>query len=93
MRKQAQYTGAMDSVFDFIYSESKKTPAKVKPVKVTGLDSNDPYVATAMAALENPLLFVNDTTVGAIKDAANLSIHKFDIDLRFQTLELHHQIE
>lgn len=81
-KKQAQYTGAMDSVFDFIYSESKKTPAKVKPVKVTGLDSNDPYVATAMAALENPLLFVNDTTVGAIKDAANLSIHKFDIDAK-----------
>lgn len=79
-KKTKQYDNAMDSVFDFIFSESKKTPAKVKPIKVTGLDSTDPYVAAAAAALENPLLFVNNTTVDAIKDVGNIEIHKFDID-------------
>jgi|GEM_PF-1315150 len=79
-QKKKQYTSAMDSVFDFIFTESKKPPGKVKPVKVTGLDANDPYIDAAMAVLEQPLMYINKTTEGAIKDVGDIALNKFEID-------------
>lgn len=80
MAKKGQPGDVMDSVFDFIFTESQKPPSKVKPVTVTGLDSADPYVDVATAVLEKPLMYVNNTTEGAIKSASNIDITSFHID-------------
>lgn len=68
MAKQKGYESVMGSVFDFIFNESKKDPGKVKPLKVTGVDSSSKLSDAMVSALEKPLLFVNDTTMGAFED-------------------------
>lgn len=80
MAKKGQSGDVIDSVFDFVFTESQKPPSKVKPVTVTGLDSTDPYVDVATAVLEKPLMYVNKTTEGAIKGASNIDIASFNID-------------
>ncbi len=80
MAQKKKPANTMDSVFDFIFSEAKKTPDKVKPVKVTGLDATDPYVNIATAVLEQPLMYVNKTTENAIKGASDIELNTFNID-------------
>lgn len=79
-QKRRQTATGMDSVFDFIFAESKKTPDKVKPVKITGLDATDPYVDVATAVLEQPLMYINNTTESAIKGATDIELNTFEID-------------
>ncbi len=71
MPKKREDEGALGSVLDFIFTESKKKPDKVKPLKVTGVDGTFEYADAITAVLENPLLFVNKTTEGAFKDLVN----------------------
>ncbi len=79
MPKQKQYEDALGSVFDFIFTESKKPPIKQKPVKVTGVDGVSEYVDAIAAVLENPGKFVNNTTVGAFNDLVNPDIASVDL--------------
>lgn len=68
MAKQKGYESAMGSIFDFIFTQSKKSPDKVKPLKVTGVDSSSQLSDAFIATVEKPFLFVNDTTMGAFED-------------------------
>jgi len=70
---------AVGSIYDFIFSESRKTPDKVRPVKATGIDSTDAYVNAIAATLEDPLMYVNKATEGAIRGAANIDIASIEI--------------
>ena len=79
MPKQKQYEDALGSVFDFIFTESKKPTIKQKPVKVTGVDGVSEYVDAIAAVLENPGKFVNNTTVGAFNDLVNPDIASVDL--------------
>jgi hypothetical protein len=73
-QQKKQYEDALGSVFDFIFEESQKPPNKVKPVKVTGVDGSSEMVDALTAVLENPLLYVNKTTMEAFNNA-------FDVDV------------
>ncbi len=64
----------MSSVFDFIFTESKKPINKQKPVKVTGVDGTYEYADAIVSVLENPGKFVNKTTVDAFNDLVNLRL-------------------
>lgn len=75
-KKNVGYEDAMGSVFDFIFTEAQKPPNKVKPVKVTDVDGTSEYADAITAVLENPLLFVNKTTVGALNDIVNPDLVK-----------------
>lgn len=79
MPKSKQYEDAMSSVFDFIFEQSKKSPTKVKPVKVTGVDGTSEYVDAIAATLEAPLLFVNNNTLEAFKDATDIDFAAFQV--------------
>lgn len=74
-----QYQGALDSIFNFIFTESKKPANKVKPVKVTGVDGSNEFMDAVAAVLENPLLFVNDTTKNAFEGLINPDIATVDL--------------
>ena len=77
--KKKQYEDAMGSVFDFIFTESKKPVNKQKPVKVTGVDGTYEYVDAIAAVLENPAKFVNKTTVDAFNDLVNPELAAVDL--------------
>ena len=79
MPKKKQYEDAMSSVFDFIFTESKKPINKQKPVKVTGVDGTYEYADAIAAVLENPGKFVNKTTVDAFNDLVNPEIATVDL--------------
>ncbi|MHC1716503.1 MAG: hypothetical protein AB9915_01225 [Candidatus Dojkabacteria bacterium] len=82
MPKPKQYENAMGSVFDFIFEQSKKSPTKVKPLKVTGVDGTSSYVDAVSAVLEAPLLFVNGNTMGAFQGATSVDIAAFQVGQR-----------
>lgn len=67
------------SIYDFVFSESRKTPDKVRPVKATGVDSTDSYVNAITAVLEDPLMYVNKTTEDAIRGVANIDIASIEV--------------
>lgn len=75
-KKNVGYEDAMGSIFDFVFKEAQKPPNKVKPVQVTGLDGASGYADAVTAVLENPLLFVNKTTVDALNDLVNPDLVK-----------------
>ncbi|HKM20347.1 MAG TPA: hypothetical protein VJY47_03985 [Candidatus Dojkabacteria bacterium] len=79
MAQKKQSESIIDSVYDFIFSEAKKTPDKVTPVEVGDLDTSNPYVDVIAAVLEQPLMYVNETTEEAIKGAADLGLNKFEV--------------
>ena len=79
MPKQKQYEDALGSVFDFIFTESKKTPDKRKPVKVTGVDGTNEYVEALGAVLEAPGQFVNKSTINAFNDMVNVDMAAIDL--------------
>lgn len=79
MPKKKQYEDAMSSVFDFIFTESKKPINKQKPVKVTGVDGTYEYADAIVSVLENPGMFVNKTTVDAFNDLVNPEIAAVDL--------------
>lgn len=79
MPKQKQYEDALGSVFDFIFTESKKTPDKRKPVKITGVDGTNEYIEAIGAVLEAPGQFVNKTTINAFNDMVNVDIAAIDL--------------
>ena len=79
MPKKKQYEDAMSSVFDFIFTESKKPINKQKPVKVTGVDGTYEYADAIVSVLENPGKFVNKTTVDAFNDLVNPEIATVDL--------------
>ena len=72
--KKPQYDSALGSIYDFIFAESQKTPNKVKPVKVTGVDGTSEITDALVAVLENPLVFVNKSTMGAFEDVMNFNL-------------------
>ncbi|MGI5897761.1 MAG: hypothetical protein ACOX6Q_01210 [Candidatus Dojkabacteria bacterium] len=72
--KPKQYKDALGSIYDFIFAETKKHPAKVKPVKVTGIDGTSEFADALVATLENPLLFVNKSTMDAFEDVVNYDL-------------------
>lgn len=74
-----QYENVTGSIYDFLFSESKKAPDKVRPVKATGVDTTDSYVNAVTAVLEDPLLYVNKTTEDAIRDVANIDIASIEL--------------
>lgn len=79
MAKGKQYEDALGSIFDFIFTESKKPANKVKPVKVTGVDGTSELMNAVAAVLENPLLFVNDTTKDAFEGLINPDLASVDL--------------
>ena len=78
-KQKEQYEDALGSIFDFIYSESQKSPKKVKPMKVTGIDGTSELSDALVGILENPLLFVNDTTMGNLKEALDINLAEFKL--------------
>lgn len=78
-QQKQQYEDALGSIFDFIYSESQKPPSKVKPMKVTGVDGSSEMVEALTAVLENPLLFVNNSTMESFKEAIDIDMAKFSL--------------
>lgn len=72
--KKPQYDSALGSIYDFIFAESKKTPNKVKPVKITGVDGTSEITDALVAVLENPLVFVNKSTLDAFEDVINFDL-------------------
>lgn len=74
MPKKKQYENALDSVFDFVFTESQKAPDKRKPLKVTGADGTTEFVNAIAAVLEQPGQFVNNTTIDAFNDLVNPEI-------------------
>lgn len=79
MKKNKAYEDSLGSIFDFIFTEAKKDPGKVKPVKVSGVSSTDAYADAITSVLENPLLFVNNTTKDAFKDLMDVNLTKVDL--------------
>ncbi len=79
MPKSKQYEDAMGSVFDFIFTQSQQKPSKVKPVSPTGVDGSSEYIDALAAVLENPLLFVNKTSMDAFQEAANVNVGAFQV--------------
>ncbi len=71
MAKKKQYENALDSVFDFIFTESQKAPDKRKPLTVTGADGTNEYIDAIAAVLQRPGQFVNETTIDAFNDLVN----------------------
>lgn len=71
MPKTKSYEDAVDSIHSFIFSQAKKTPDKAKPVKLTGVDSNNEVLETISGILENPLLFINQTTQDSFNEVIN----------------------
>ncbi len=81
-KQKEQYEDALGSIFDFIYSESQKSPKKVKPMKVTGIDGTSELSDALVGILENPLLFVNDTTMGSLNEAMDITLAEFNLSDR-----------
>lgn len=80
MAKQKKgYVSATDSIYDFLFTESKKPPNKVRPVKATGIDATDGYLTAITAALEDPLLYINKATEGAIRDVGNIDLAEINL--------------
>lgn len=80
MAKQKKgYVSATDSIYDFLFTESKKPPNKVRPVKATGIDATDGYLTAVTAALEDPLLYINKATEDAIRDVGNIDLGEINI--------------
>ncbi len=75
--KPKQYEDALGSIYDFIFAETKKSPVKVKPVKVTGIDGTSEFADALIATLENPLLFVNKSTMSAFEEVINYDLLSF----------------
>ena len=75
-QQKKQYEDALGSVFDFIFEESQKPPEKRKPMKVTGVDGTSEMVEALTAVLENPGLYVSNTTMEAFKDAIDIDMVK-----------------
>ncbi len=73
-QKQQQYDDALGSIFDFIFEQSQKPPHKVKPTKVTGIDGTSEFTDALMAAVENPLLHINDATMGAFNEGLDIDL-------------------
>lgn len=74
-QKKEQYEGALESIFDFIFEEAKKPPSKVRPVHVkpTGVDTTSEMIDALGSVLANPLLFINEETKEAFKDALDIA--------------------
>jgi hypothetical protein len=80
--KQEQYEDAIGSIFDFIFTESQKPPGKTKPLKVTGVDGTSEIVDALAAAVENPALYVNNETMAAFQELADIDLAKIKLDGR-----------
>lgn len=67
-----QETNPTEPIIEFISEESKKSPVEVKPVKVERVEDTTAFAKAVAAALKNPQLFVNDTTLKALEEAVGL---------------------
>lgn len=82
MPKKKQYEDVLTSVYDFVFEQAKKKPAKVKPLKVTGVDGTSEFTEAMIAMLENPVMFVNNNTMEAFKEISNIDIATMQVGQR-----------
>jgi len=86
-RQKEQFEDPLGSIFDFIFSQSQKDPSKVKPAKVTGIDGTSEFADALVSTLENPLLFVNDSTMEAFQEGLDIDLVKIKFGDRNQGIK------
>lgn len=67
MPKNKGYQGALDSVYNFIFTNANKKPGRLKPTKPTKLASNSDELASAFGELiGKPWLYAADGVIGNV---------------------------
>ena len=84
-----QQTDVLDSIFDFVFEESKKKPSPgKKPMKVTGVDGTSEIVDALAAIIEQPALFINETTMDAFSEFVDIDLVNLKLGDRGQGVKL-----
>lgn len=78
-QKEQQYEDALGSIFDFIFDQSQKPPHKVKPAKVTGVDGASEFADALVATIENPLMFVNNSSLESFNELADIDLAQIKV--------------
>jgi len=69
----------LGQIFDFIFTEAKKPPAKRKPIKSTGISSSKALADGLAVALEAPGLIITDQVLESMNEALNLDFAALDV--------------
>lgn len=70
----------LGQIFDFIFKEAKKKPAKRKPIKYTGISGQSLLTSSLVAALEKPGAFITEQSVKDFGDALDVTLTKIKTD-------------
>ena len=82
---------ALAGIFDFMFEESKKPPQSrrpIKPKKGVSLGGTDKLADDITAALAAPGVFISDSMVEALDDAANIELGFLQADNQTKMMKL-----
>lgn len=68
----------LGQIFDFIFTEAKKPPAKRKPIKTTGISSSKALADGLAVALEAPGLIITDQILESMNNALTVEFGSLD---------------
>jgi hypothetical protein len=73
-KRKEQNPGAMQSIFDFIFAETQRSPDKRKPVRPSNIHGASELTDTLVTVLEKPGLYVSDQAMDVLKDTLNVQL-------------------